>query len=221
MRNKECWYYKVCNNDCEGCIRYIEMKYLMDSSGIPTAQQIPKRLTAETAADKKAFQKLQTIKENIVKWVAAGKNLYICSPSVGTGKTSWAIKLMLRFFDQIWSGNGQTVRGLFVHVPTLLLQLKNFENPVSEEYKQNLLDADLIIWDDIAASTKISEYDYAQLLMFIDSRIFNEKSNIYTSNITNKEDLENILGARLVSRIYNASEIVTFEGKDGREVYKK
>ena len=214
MRNEDCWYNKVCTYDyCTNCIRYSEMKYLMDNSGIPKNRQYPQELIADV--DLAQYKQLASIKSNIVDFVESGSNLFICSANTGNGKTSWAIKLMLRYFNDIWAGNGFKVRGLFVNVPTLLLQLKNFSNPLSEEYKQNLMDVDLVIWDEIASSS-ISSYDYGNLLMFLDYRIAEGKSNIFTSNATSSEELEKNVGSKLSSRIWNTSTVVQFNGKDRR-----
>jgi len=213
-RNPDCWYKDVCTYDfCTNCIRYSEMKYLMDNSGIPKNRQIPKTLTADI--DLEPYSKLADIKADIVNFVKDGENLFICSKYTGNGKTSWALKLLLKYFDEIWAGNGFRVRGMFVNVPTLLLQLKNFSHPLSEEYKHNLMEADLIVWDEIA-STSISTYDYGNLLMFLDYRFSAGKSNIFTSNATTQEDIEKSVGAKLTSRIWNCSEVVEFRGKDRR-----
>lgn len=217
-RNKECWYRNVCQNECSpSCVRFIEMKYLMDNSGIPPVQQIPKELIP-SEDDRQTFEKLQKIKDNIVRWVNKGTHdVFICSKRAGTAKTSWAIKLMLKYFDEIWSGNGLTVRGLFVHVPTLLQKLKDFDNKPSSEYLDLIKTCDLVIWDDIATASRLSEFDYTQLLILIDHRLLNDKRNIYTSNITSKEELEDAMGARLASRIYSSSKVYEFKGgKDGR-----
>ena len=204
----------MCTYDfCTNCIRYSEMKYLMDNSGIPKNRQIPKTLTADI--DLEPYSKLADIKADIVNFVKDGENLFICSKYTGNGKTSWALKLLLKYFDSIWAGNGFRVRGMFVNVPTLLLQLKNFSHPLSEEYKHNLMEADLIVWDEIA-STSISTYDYGNLLMFLDYRFSAGKSNIFTSNATTQEDIEKSVGAKLTSRIWNCSEVVEFRGKDRR-----
>ena len=214
MKNEQCWYKNVCTYDaCTNCIRYAEMKYLFDNSGIPKNKQYPQELVAGVDFD--AFVKLNDIKSEIDAYVDSGFNLYICSEQTGNGKTSWAIKLLLKYFDQIWAGNGFNIRGLFVHVPTLLSKLKNFNNPLLTEYKDNLSKADLIIWDDIA-STKLSDYDISQLLMFIDSRIVDGKSNIFTGNIVTEQGLEKVIGSRLASRIWNTSMVVQFKGKDRR-----
>lgn len=189
------------------------MKYLMDNSGIPKNRQIPKSLVADI--DLEPYSKLADIKADIVNFVNNGENLFICSKYTGNGKTSWALKLLLKYFDEIWAGNGFRVRGVFVNVPTLLLQLKNFNHPLSEEYKRNLMEADLVVWDEIA-STSISTYDYGNLLMFLDYRFSAGKSNIFTSNATSQEDIEKSVGSKLTSRIWNCSEIIEFRGKDRR-----
>lgn len=185
----------------------------MDNSGIPLNKQRPQTLIADV--DLEAYSVLADIKSDIVNFVENGENLFICSKYTGNGKTSWALKLLLKYFDEIWAGNGFRVRGLFVNVPTLLLQLKNFSHPISEEYKRNLMEADLIVWDELA-STSISNYDYGNLLMFIDSRVFNEKANIFTSNAVTSEELAKSIGSKLTSRIWNTSQIVEFKGKDRR-----
>ena len=214
MKKQDCWYRKVCTYDtCINCIRYSEMKYLMDNSGIPKSKQMPQTLIADVDLEK--YTLLADIKSDIVEFIADGENLFICSKYTGNGKTSWAIKLMLKYFDEVWAGNGFKVRALFVNVPTLLLQLKNFKNPVSEEYKKNLMNVDLVVWDEIA-STNISNYDYSNLLMYIDYRILNDKSNIFTSNITSASELEKLVGAKLTSRIWNTSRIIEFKSKDRR-----
>ena len=189
------------------------MKYLVDNSGIPKSKQYPVLLEAQE--DYEQFIRLAEIKNNIFEFVNNRYNLYIASRNTGNGKTSWSIKLMLKYFDEVWAGNGLKIRGLFIHIPTLLLQLKNFSNPLPEEYKQNIMDVDLVIWDEIA-STTISQYDYSNLLMFLENRLLNGKSNIYTSNSVSKESLEGIVGNKLASRIWNTSEIIEFRGKDKR-----
>jgi DNA replication protein DnaC len=216
MRNEKCWYEKVCQNECKpNCIRYLEMEYLMSHSNLPKSCQKPvKKLSA--GEDYEAFCQLADIKDDIEQFVKEGQNLYITSKYVGNGKTSWAVKLLLRYFNEIWAGNGFRTRGLFVHVPTFLLQCKNF-NYVDEEFerlKYYLPRVDLVVWDDIA-STEMSAYDYSQLIVYVNNRCMAEKSNIYTGNL-NETELYKALGERLTSRIWNQSTVVEFKGKDKR-----
>lgn len=213
----DCWYKDVCT--CEicnsNCIRYIEMSALMEYSNIPKNRQFPKSLSPDNC-DYDAFCKLQDIKENIIDFVNRGKNLYIYSEITGNGKTSWAIKLMLKYFDNVWAGNGFKCRGVFVHTPTFLTKLKQF-NIVDEKFediKKHLITADLVIWDDIA-STDVSSYDHSQLLSYIDQRVLSEKSNIFTGN-RSIDGMEKALGSRLASRILSNSVQIELRGLDKR-----
>lgn len=220
-QNSDCWYYSVCNrarNSCKtACIRYLEMQSLMDTSGIPKKRQYPQKLIAPKE-DLKAFNTLNDIKNNITEFIDNGKSLFICSNTTGNGKTSWAIKLVLKYFDSIWAGNGFNPRALFINVPTFLIKCKDFDNKDSEfeELKKLIPTVDLVVWDDIA-STGISAYDYSQLLMYLDVRCSNGLSNIYTSNLTNIDDLGNLIGEKLASRIFsNDTTVVEFKGGDRR-----
>ena len=216
----ECVYTSVCSCRYEGCeddcLRWKEMFTLLETSQLPDTQWLPKSLSPDDC-DYDAFCELADIKDKIKTFVDEGSSLYLYSTSTGNGKTSWAVKLLLKYFDEVWPGNGFRARGLFVHVPTLLLTLKNFEkrgDPEIMSLKDLITTVDLVVWDDIA-STSLTNYDYNQLIMYIDQRVFNHKSNIFTGNL-GKNDLEKSLGARLASRVWNASFKVQLKGPDKR-----
>lgn len=213
---EDCWYKEVCNNECtSSCIRYNEMKFLMEHSNLPRSKQRPQLLKPDKC-DYDAFCRLGDIKSDIEAFVENGENLYLYSQTTGNGKTTWAIKLLLKYFDKVWAGNGFRVRGLFIHVPTFLAQLKNFNSIDSkfEDIKNLLYDVDLVIWDDIASSD-LSKYDLSQLITYIDQRLLGDKSNIFTSNL-DKVGLENALGQRLTSRIWNSDNVIELKGGDRR-----
>lgn len=216
-RNSNCWYVNTCEDDCDRCTVYVQMKWQMEHSGLPEAKQRPISLylTDDNSGDKRAFYRLAEIRKNIVDFVQSGKNLYLCSKWTGNGKTSWAVKMLHTYFHHTAQGNYENLKGMFVSTPGLLLKLKDFNNPVSKTFKDNLESVDLVIWDDIAVSG-ISQYDYTQLFNIIDSRIFAEKSNIFTSNVVSVDDLNKVFGARLTSRIMYSSEIIELKGKDMR-----
>lgn len=218
---ENCWYKEVCNSflshDCNaGCIRYMEIDYLMKHSGIPKNKQIPDLLTPDKV-DIDAFILLREIKDDILNFVTSGENLYIYSTNFGNGKTSWAIKLLEKYFDEIWAGNGFKCRGVFINVPTFLTKIKEGIGRRDEEFeilKGNLIDADIVVWDDIAA-TKLSDYDHTNLLTYIDQRVLNGKSNIFTGNII-PSSLPDFVGNRLASRIWEKGTSVQFLGIDKR-----
>lgn len=216
MTINECVYKDVCTAFCSyNCIRFLEMSSLLEKSQIPENRWRPISLSPDDC-DYEAFCKLADIKDEIDGFVVMGQNLYIFSDKTGNGKTSWAIKLMLKYFDTIWAGNGFRCRGVFVHVPTLLTRLKNFEvsDPQLDELKTILPTVDLVVWDDIA-STALSNYDHSQLITYIDQRTLNNKSNIFTGNLR-QQGIEKSLGARLASRVWNASTRIELKGRDKR-----
>lgn len=214
---ENCWYKNVCSrSSCNSnCIRYLEMRALMDYSNIPKNRQTPLVLTPDDC-DYNAFCELAEIKDNINEFVHGGRNLYIYSRITGNGKTSWAIKLLLKYFDNIWAGNGFKCRGIFIHTPTFLTKLKTFGNIDNdfEELKNLLMTVDIVIWDDIA-STDLSSYDHSQLLTYIDQRMLAGKSNIFTGN-RDEQEIEKALGSRLASRVWNNSKQIELRGLDKR-----
>lgn len=187
----------------------------MQNSGVPRARQYPEPLTP-SAKDMDAFLFLQEIKVDVVNFVKNGENLYIYSTNFGNGKTSWAIKILLKWFDEVWAGNGFRCRGLFVHVPTFLSKCKEFtkKDEDFDTMKDRLAVADLVVWDDIA-STNLSSFDHTNLLTFIDQRSLQGLANIYTGNLS-EAGLEEALGNRLKSRVWNDSISVEFVGTDRR-----
>lgn len=214
-----CWYSANCKlDDCsENCLVYMQLKWQMDNSGLPAVKQQPIKLyiTEHNEIDRDTFQKLGAIRRNIVDTVESGQNIAIVSNNTGNGKTSWAIKMLQTYLHYTANGNYENLKGMFVSVPELLMKLKDFNNPLAESYKERLRTVDLVVWDEIAL-TGVSQYDYAQLYVFIETRILHGKSNIFTCNYANPDDLERILGTRLASRVWNTSTIFELKGKDER-----
>ena len=217
-RNSECWYKNTCNDEsCDNCLTYIQMKYQFDNCGLPKSKYMPIELyiTGLNSVDKDAFIRLSTIRKEIYQFVKDGNNLYICSKNTGNGKTSWAVKMLQTYFHHTAVGNYEHLQGMFVSVADLLIRLKDFNNPLPKSYRDNLENVDLVIWDDIAL-TSISQYDYLQLYSILNNRLFANKSNIFTSNCTDVNSLETLVGAKLASRIWNDSEIIEFKSGDLR-----
>lgn len=220
-KHSKCWYEAVCPKYCENCqnmcIRYKEMRYLMDNSNLPEKKQWPQKLDAPDC-DFDAYCRLAEIKADIVNFVKDGKSIYLVSKTTGNGKTTWAIKLMHKYFDQVWAGNGFKPRAVFVHIPTFLIKCKDFGNKDTEfeRLKKLLTTVDLVVWDDIGG-LNMSAYDYSQLIMAIDARSNAGLSNIYTGNRVNIDELSTNVGAKIASRVFSRdTEVITFNGGDMR-----
>ena len=220
MNIQSCWYKRICTEQCsENCIRYKLMYSLFKQSNLPEALWGYKELVCHEK-DLQVYKQLQAKSDAILNFIESGNNLYIYSENCGNGKTSWAIRLMYSYFDKIGHKSCFDCKALFVSVPKFLY---NCKRSISQDVKGfeelcNLIsEVDLVIWDDIG-EMKASDYEHQILFQYIDDRINSKKSNIYTSN-KNKEQLEDVLGVRLASRIYNCSECIEFLEEDKRGKY--
>ena len=144
-------------------------------------------------------------------------HLYLTNDCIVTHNTSWSIRLLTAYFNKVWPKSTFECQGLFVSVPSFLLALKasiSKYNSYAEFINENILKADLVIWDDIATKPG-TEFELNHLLNIINTRMNEGKSNIFTSNL-NKKELAAALGDRLASRICNKSIDIELHGEDKR-----
>lgn len=220
---QKCYMYNNCNRkDCEAdfCLRKYKTDSLYSAALMSDSQKQHITLRVdEDGTDLEQFKQLASIEQNIMTFINEGKNLYLHSSNAGNGKSSWSIRLVESYFNKIWARSDGKCRALFISVPRFLLALKdNISNKSSyiEYIKENVLEADLVIFDDIAAKMG-SEFELTHLLSIIDNRIALGKSNIYTSNL-NRQQLYTALGERLTSRIANMSMDIELFGSDKRNL---
>ena len=218
-----CYMRAVCNGkDCDNdfCLRKYKMDSLYSAALMSESQKQHIALRVdEDGTDLEQFKQLAEIEKNIVTFVNEGKNLYLHSSNAGNGKSSWSIRLIEAYFNKIWARSDGSCRALFISVPRFLLALKdNISNKSTyiEHIKENVLDADLVIFDDLGAKMG-SEFELTHLLSIIDNRIALGKSNIYTSNL-NRQQLYTALGERLTSRVANMSIDIELFGSDKRNL---
>lgn len=214
----KCSYENKCNKSF--CMKKYKIDYYFTQSYIPEARRIkPTLFIDKDGCDEESFTRLATIEKNIVQFVNNGKNIYLYSSNTGNGKTSWALRLAVDYINEIWLKKPMKPIVLFISVPKFLLDLKaNISNKSDyiQHILENVTDCDLVIWDDIGSKNG-TEFEISHLLSIIDQRVNNGKSNIYTSNVSD-EDLHQILGDRLYSRVYNYSEDIQIFGKDKRGI---
>lgn len=209
------------NNACiadDFCIRLFKIDDLFNRSLLSKEQRTQLKLRLDVSrVDEDAYKELKTYQSNIVDFVTKGYNLYIYSNITGNGKTSWALKLLQTYIFKIWPQSDLTCKALFINVPKFMRELKLNITQKSDYIRyinDNVLNADIVIWDDIATKSA-SEYEHEQLISIIDSRMNDKKCNIFTSNVT-PQDLSEVLGARLASRIIGLSRCISFNGYDKR-----
>jgi DNA replication protein DnaC len=218
---KDCPYRNNCNGiDCnkEFCMKKYRLDTLYEASLLSPIQREYKKLhTDADGTDVNEFTKSAQLERVVDKFVQQGSNLYLHSYTCGNGKTSWAIRFVNSYINKIWSKSNLECQALFISVPRYLLALKENISGYSEYatfINKNVLTADLVVWDDIAAKSG-SEFELNHLLNAINTRMDAGKSNIFTSNL-GKRELTNALGERLASRICNKSIDIELQGADKR-----
>lgn len=220
-----CYLCENCKKYKEGsctypdfCIKKFKIDKFFDLGLISESQRadVPLYLD-DNLCDETSYTYLNNIKKNISSFVDSGANLYIYSRTTGNGKTAWALKLAQAYIGRIWYERDLTCEVLLIGVPRYLLSIKDAisnNNEYANHIKENVLNASLVIWDDIATKG-MTEFETENVLSVIDARINMGKANIFTSNIT-PEELPLYVGDRLASRIIGKSTPVKFTGKDKR-----
>ena len=202
----------------EFCVKLFKLEQLYNLGLFSETQRKHLPIYADKdGTDKDKFYYLKTVEDNIEQFVKEGKNLYIYSQKCGNGKTSFALRLAQAYVNKIWYKCDISCKILFISVPKFFISLKDNisnKNNYIQHIKENVIDCDLVIWDDVG--TKVgTEFEMENMLNIIDNRISSGKSNIYTSNMLPTQLVERV-GERLYSRIVNLSENVQLNGQDKR-----
>ena len=188
--------------------------------------RIPKRYLNDTPltpskADEQTFIELNEIKKNIKDFVDKGENLLICSNQAGNGKTSWAIKLLKAYIDEVQNyGFTYDTPALFINVNSFLNEKKLGINDPEissriNKIEKTILTAPLVVFDDIADKS-LSEFDLNLLYYWLDYRTANMKTCIYTTNEL-PEQLKQTLNGKLYSRVVNYSQVKYITDGDNRK----
>ena len=211
------------NNDF--CIRKFKEDSLFNAAMIDEVNRNTKNFFTyheDPASEKELFEQIIDINNNIKNLVKSGENFYLYSDKCGNGKTMSALSFCKSYIDSIWIETDLTCKVLFINVPRFLLELKANISRKSEYIayiSEYVLTADLVVWDDIGSKLG-TEFEIENMLSLINNRLDFHKSNIYTSNIL-PEQLENVIGPRLASRILGMSKLLKFNGYDKRGVTAK
>lgn len=215
----QCWYRSMCSrcntDECTiTCKHLTQTKYLLDLSDLPESKKHPLVLEPSMLTPDSADY-LTTVLDDIKNFVRSGFNLYLWGDT-GSGKTSWAVKLLTNYFSAICEHNAFRCAGLYVSVPSFLRDAKlrmSYKQPDYQEYLQTIQDCDIVVWDDII-QTGPTEYESQWLYSYINERMFANKCNIFTSN--RSPDELATLNAALHSRICTVSDCIEVTGYDMR-----
>lgn len=221
MQDLHCWYERVCGKketcsnckDMSGCLRHSQMYLMTVEANIPGLLPLNHQLEKPkdpTSPDWEAYQRLFSL--DMQKFVSEGRSLVIESKNCGNGKTTWAQRLLLKYLiGQL----GTSHAGYFLNLPQALFEIKSvISSGEKVPYEDVFSETRLLVLDDVAHK-KYTEYEMNWLLRVLSVRQLKGLSTVYTMT-TGKEPLSSLIGDRLFSRIYSASECVVFFEKDKR-----
>lgn len=146
----------------------------------------------------------------------------------GVGKTHLAVAILKALVGE------KGAAGLFYDFRDLLKEIQNSYNPVSQasemEVLQPVLRAEFLVLDDMGAG-KPSDWVKEMLAHIINQRYNDKRATIFTSNFLDvyedsrvaqdRDTLEERIGTRLRSRLYEMCKVVMVEGDDYRKNIKQ
>ncbi len=145
------------------------------------------------------------------------RGLLLTGP-VGTGKTHLSAAILRGL-------TGKGVPCLFYEFGALLKEIQNSYNPISQTSELKVLapvyEAEVLVLDELGAS-KPTDWVRDTIRQVINARYNDRKLTIFTTNYPDagrspaEETLEDRIGTRLRSRLYEMCKTVTVEGKDYR-----
>lgn len=141
--------------------------------------------------------------------------------SVGVGKTHLAISILKALTERGFSCR-------FYEFGALLKEIQNSYNPISQisELKvlQPIFDAEILVLDEIGAS-KPTDWVRDTMAHIINTRYNDKKLTVFTTNYLDErkaereESLEDRIGVRLRSRLFEMCKTVQIEGYDFRKTF--
>ena len=139
--------------------------------------------------------------------------------SMGVGKTHLSVAIMRGLIEK------KSVSCLFYEFGSLLKEIQNSYNPVSQTSELKVLapifEVDVLVLDELGAS-KPTEWVRDTMMQIIGTRYNEKRRTIFTTNYLddrrcpNDETLEDRIGGRLRSRLYEMCRTVLIEGEDWR-----
>ena len=207
--------------------RICDCRKLKSKSGQFESVRLPKRYDGfhfhnykpQTASQEAALRLATSL---TMEFPAVDRGLLLMG-SVGVGKTHLAVSIL----------KGLTERGfkcLFYEFGSLLKEIQDSFNPntfTSELSVLNpVLKADVLVLDELGAS-KPTDWVRDTMAHVINSRYNDKKLTIFTTNYLddrrreNEELLEDRIGTRLRSRLFEMSRTVIIDGKDFRRTFDR
>jgi DNA replication protein DnaC len=160
-----------------------------------------------TAALAHAKNRVQEFTDAWLPGIDNGRGLLMMGPC-GSGKTHLAVAALLEIID-----GGKPGKLLFSNFQDLIQEIQaSFDSdqaPSKSEILRPLLEVDLLVLDELG-SQKPSMFVQDILYYLINSRYNAQRTTIFTTNFS--DDLEDRIGQRLRSRLYEMTEEIKLAG---------
>ena len=137
----------------------------------------------------------------------------------GVGKTHLSVAILRELIEK------KGVSCLFYEFGSLLKEIQNSYNPVSQTSELTVLapvvEAEVLVLDELGA-TKPTDWVRDTMMQIINARYNDRRVTIFTTNYVDEcgklseETLEDRIGARLRSRLYEMCRTVLLDGEDYR-----
>jgi DNA replication protein DnaC len=154
------------------------------------------------------------------EYPAVERGLVFMGP-VGVGKTHLSVAIMRGLIEK-------GVPCLFYEFGSLLKEIQNSYNPISQTSELKVLapvfEAEVLVLDELGAS-KPTDWVRDTMMQIINTRYNDKKLTIFTTNYLDgrrnerDETLEDRIGVRLRSRLYEMCKTVHLEGEDYRKKF--
>ncbi len=152
---------------------------------------------------------------------AVDRGLLLMGP-VGVGKTHLSVAIIRDLIEKMGASC------LFYESGTLLKEIQNSYNPISQTSELKVLapifEAEVLVLDELGAS-KPTDWVRETMMQIINTRYNDKKLTIFTTNYLDTrrserdETLEDRIGVRLRSRLFEMCKTVHIEGEDYRRKF--
>jgi DNA replication protein DnaC len=186
---------------------------------IKSAETVLQSYKVSTPSQQKAFNFASKL---AMEYPAVERGLLLTG-TVGVGKTHLAVSIIKALTERGFSS-------LFYEFGSLLKEIQDSYNPntKSSELKilSNVFDAEILVLDEIGAS-KPTDWVRDTMAHVINTRYNDKKLTIFTTNYSDErktdkdETLEDRIGVRLRSRLFEMCRTVKIEGSDFRQTFDK
>ncbi len=141
--------------------------------------------------------------------------------SVGVGKTHLSVAILRGLIEK-------GVPAMFYEFGALLKEIQDSYNPISQTSEMKVLapvyQTEVLVLDELGA-TKPTDWVRDTMMQIINARYNEKRFTIFTTNYTDarksekEETLEDRIGVRLRSRIFEMCRTVQMDGEDYRRRY--